>query len=120
MGEATMHTELKLSATDSPDLIWERREEARVHCCGERLLWKGERGKRSRKGWLNDVSASGVSFLIEQRRIPNAGESVEIRTGSRSVPTAYRVVRITPEGSDLALVACEREAEVMPVLYAAA
>ena len=79
-----------------------------MRCCGEPLAWKPEHGRRSRKGWLNDYSSQGVSFLIEQRRKPSEGETVEVRTDRRGEPIAFTVVRVTPEGSDLALVACER------------
>jgi len=98
----------QIEETATSNLIWERRDSARVHCCGERLLWKPEQGRRARKGWLNDVSRRGVSFLIELRRSPSAGETVEVRTDKRSEPITYTVVRVTPEGEDLALVACER------------
>jgi hypothetical protein len=106
----TTLTEMKLTVTDSPRLIWNRRSNDRVHCCGERLAWRSERSRRSRKGWLNDVSAEGVSFLIEQRRTPSEGETVEVRTDRRAEPISCRVVRITPQGLDLALVACRRAA----------
>ncbi|MCB9837891.1 MAG: PilZ domain-containing protein [Phycisphaeraceae bacterium] len=103
-----MHVELKLAESEQPRMIWERREHPRVNCCGERLRWKIESARRTRKGWLNDVSTNGMSFLIEQRRAPGAGETLEVRNGQRSEPLRFRVVRTAPEGSDLALVACER------------
>ncbi len=96
-------------SNETENLIWNRRVNERVRCCGERLLWKGENARRNRRGWLNDVSAQGVSFLIEQRRKPSEGETVEVRTDKHGDPMSYRVTRVTPEGMDLALVACERE-----------
>lgn len=115
----TTHTEMKMTVADSPKLIWNRRTNERVHCCGERLAWKSERSRRTRKGWLNDVSAEGVSFLIENSRAPSEGETVEVRTDRRGEPLSCRVVRITPEGSDLALVACERIPVAHPLAAAA-
>ena len=98
-----------MHGSKEPDnLIWNRRTDDRAPCCGERLVWKLERSRRSRRGWLNDVSSHGVSFLIEQRRTPREGETVEVRTDRRSEPISCKVVRVTLAGSDLALVACER------------
>ncbi len=107
-GDGAMHIDSMIEETATSNLIWERRHDTRVHCCGERVAWKSERSRRSRKGWLNDVSRLGVSFLIESRRSPSEGETLELRTDKRSEPIAYRVVRVTPEGEDLALVGCER------------
>lgn len=97
----------------------ERRVSFRVHCCGERLAWKPEQTRRSRKGWLNDVSPEGVSFLIEQRRAPNAGDTVEVRTDPQRQPMRCTVVRITQEGDDLALVACALAPTESPMAMAA-
>ena len=107
-------------SNESEQLIWDRRGSERVRCCGERLLWKGENARRNRRGWLNDVSAQGVSFLIEQRRKPNEGETVEVRTDKYGDPMSCRVTRVTTEGADLALVACERAPSVTPMLAQAA
>jgi len=114
-GDRQMH-----GSNESEQLIWNRRGSERVRCCGERLLWKGENARRNRRGWLNDVSAQGVSFLIEQRRKPVEGETVEVRTDKHGDPMSYRVIRVTPEGVDLALVACERSSSAAPALAQAA
>lgn len=107
-------------SNEANSIIFDRRTTERVRCCGERLVWKTERSRRSRKGWLNDISKLGVSFLIEQRRSPSEGESLEVRTDRRGEPMLFTVKRITPEGADLALVACEREQMETPVLGVAA
>jgi|GEM_PF-6795111 len=107
-------------SNERDNLIWNRRSHDRVHCCGERVSWKSDRSRKNRRGWLNDVSTQGVSFLIEQRREPTEGDAVEIRTDRRSEPIVCKVVRVTPEGVDLALVACEREPVEAPALSRAA
>jgi hypothetical protein len=95
-------------SNEDNSMILDRRADERVRCCGERMVWKREQSRRNRKGWLNDVSVRGVSFLIDQRRQPCAGEMVEVRTDRHSDPLSFTVKRVTPEGEDLALVACER------------
>lgn len=107
-------------SSEANTMILERRANDRVRCCGERLVWKRERSRRNMKGWLNDISLKGVSFLIEQRRTPSEGETVEVRTDRRSEPMSFTVMRVSPEGADLALVACEREPVSTPALNKAA
>ncbi len=107
-------------SNEAEQLIWNRRGSERVRCCGERLMWKSENARRNRRGWLNDVSEKGVSFLIEQRRKPNEGETVEVRTDKHGDPMSCRVIRVTTEGADLALVACERSPAVVAMLAQAA
>jgi hypothetical protein len=96
-------------SNEANNMILDRRANERVRCCGERLMWKSEQSRRNRKGWLNDISTQGVSFLIDQRRTPSEGESLEVRTDKRGEPMIFTVKRVTPEGDDLALVACVRE-----------
>lgn len=105
-------------SNEAEQLTLERRACERVRCCGERLLWKGETTRRSRRGWLNDVSPEGVSFLIEQRRKLSEGETVEVRTDKHGDPMSCKVVRVTRESPELMLVACVREA-VEPLAMAA-
>lgn len=100
--------ELKLHEDCAPESIWNRRTSMRVPCCGERLEWKPEGRRRARRGWLNDVSDGGVSFLTEQKRTPCAGQTVEVSTDRNGEPMLCEVVRVIPEGEDLALVACRR------------
>jgi len=90
--------------------FWDRRESLRARCCGERLRWRAEGARRAQRGWLNDVSISGLSFLIERDREPHAGEIVEVITDPRADAIECTVIRVTGEGSDLSLVACERAA----------
>jgi len=105
-------------------IAWNRRNEGRINGCGERLCWRPIDGRRRRRGWLNDLSTNGVSFLAETSRSPQEGQAIEIASDARHPGDVYDVVRVTAEDdAALVLVACHRRAEPVrlaePDVYAA-
>jgi hypothetical protein len=88
---------------------WNRRAEARHYCFGHRLAWRKDAGEyRRRKGWMNDVSPSGMSFLVEAGRQPHVGDAIEV-SQPESGGRLYHVVRVHPLEGKLALIGCRRD-----------
>lgn len=92
--------------------IKNRRQETRFAQHGQRLNWRkiGPRHRR-RKGWFHDISATGMSFLVEQNRQPQVGDPLQVSTTDTPAnnATSYRVVRINPIEGNLALIGCQRD-----------
>ena len=58
---------------------------------------------------MNDISPSGLSFLVESPRTPQVGESVEVRVNALGGPALWRVVRLQRMEGELTLVGCRRD-----------
>lgn len=61
-----------------------------------------------RKGWLMDVSKSGLGIMVERERLPKLGESIDVRLKPASDPISYEVIRIQDGNSKIVVVGCER------------
>ena len=56
--------------------------------------WRLSRTGPWRRGWLVDVSVSGVSLSIPQGALPEAGQEIEVCFLRNRRPLPYRVVRV--------------------------
>ncbi|MCP4590459.1 MAG: hypothetical protein GY842_06935 [bacterium] len=86
----------------------DRRQETRDPRAG-RIMWRKRGNHAVFAGWLSDLSPSSVSFVASARIQPGAGEEIEVIDTDRS-RLVYRVARVAPYDSRLALIAC-RSAE---------
>jgi hypothetical protein len=87
----------------------DRRESARRPYIGPRMIyWKPiEFGHPKSRGWMNDVSASGMSFVTNVRNRPKVGDEVEVIHAADGDTLVCRVVRIQFLESALARVGCQ-------------
>lgn len=88
-----------------------RRRESRYYFdSGTPIAWRPDRpGRRRAKGWLNDVSDSGLSFLAAQQRRPKIGETVCVHDHRGGPPLLCRVVRLTGGPGEWVVVGCARD-----------
>jgi hypothetical protein len=56
--------------------------------------WRRSRTGPWQRGWLIDVSTSGVSLLVAQGVLPEVGQEIEVCFLRNSRPLPYRVVRV--------------------------
>jgi hypothetical protein len=66
-------------------------------------------------GVLFDISASGASFFISQRRnaVPHTGEEIVLRRDTAAAASQlYNVIRVEPLAHGYVLVGCSRAADV--------
>lgn len=87
-----------------------RRRETRFRTLtGQRMNWQGSNTLASfRKGWVLDVSQSGLGLMVEDDKLPQVGDEIRVKIKPASAPLAYEVVRIQNEKSRIAVVGCER------------
>lgn len=90
-------------------LHWNRRREARHHCDFKTITWFRNGTHRTRRGWLNDQSWSGLSFIVPAQARPSVGDEIELAAQTRGDRTACRVVRITPAEDHRTIVGCEKD-----------
>lgn len=87
-----------------------RRRETRYRTLtGQRMDWQRSTSTNSfRKGWVLDVSHSGLGLMMEDDKLPEIGDEIRVKIKPASPPLAYEVVRIQNEKSRIAVVGCER------------
>ena len=87
-----------------------RRKESRYRTLtGQRMSWTPAMSVgRQRKGWVLDVSKSGMALMIERESLPHLGDVIGIRIRASADPVSYEVVRIQPGHQKIVVVGCER------------
>ncbi len=89
---------------------WNRREEHRHDRFGRLMGWRLENSRRKRrKGWMSDVSPSGLSFLVGTPCRPKLGEDLEVHAEADGARGLYHVVRLRPLEGNLTLVGCRKD-----------
>lgn len=78
-----------------------------------RMGWRKRSSDVLHRGWLNDESDSGVSFVTGTAAQPSLGEKVEI-VGLDRLPRRHRVVRIAPCGDRACVIACRASTDERP------
>jgi hypothetical protein len=78
-----------------------------------RMGWRKRSSDVLHRGWLNDESDSGVSFVTGTAAQPSLGEEVEI-VGLDRLPRRHRVVRIAPCGDRGCVIACRARTDERP------
>jgi hypothetical protein len=88
---------------------WNRRNERRKVLFGKRVGWQESRINRGRRhGWLNDISRSGVSFLVATIHQPDLGDDVNLYFNANTARQRYQVIRLEPLSGNLTLVGCHK------------
>ncbi len=90
-------------------LHWNRRREARHDCDYKTISWIRSGARRIHRGWLNDQSWSGLSFVVPVEAGPSVGDEIELSAKSRGEKTPCKVVRITPVEENRSIVGCKKE-----------
>lgn len=87
-----------------------RRKESRYRTLtGQRMSWSRETAVGSnRKGWVLDVSRSGMALMIERQALPALGDVIGVQVRPTSDPVAYTVVRVQNGTQKIAVVGCEK------------
>lgn len=87
-----------------------RRRESRYRTLtGQRMSWTPPMSLgRQRKGWVLDVSKSGIALMLERDSMPRLGDVIDVRVQPTADPVAYEVVRIQHGQQRIAVVGCER------------
>lgn len=76
---------------------------------GKQIRWRlDDPGCRSRKGWLSNVSKSGIAFMVDGGRKPEIGDDVVISCGGTAMET-YHVVRIVEHERDIVTIAARHD-----------
>jgi hypothetical protein len=92
-----------------------RRQEPRYRGRCKRLIWRKTDADPA-PGVLFDISASGASFFVSQRRnnVPHTGEQIVLRRDTAAVAAnqIYQVRRVEPLGHGYVLVGCCRALDV--------
>ncbi len=85
-----------------------RRRESRYYAeRGALVAWRQDgRGARRRKGWLNEISDSGMSFLVNTPREPHRGEDLMVDRKRGGGFMLFHVVHTTALEGGLSLVGC--------------
>ena len=60
------------------------------------ISWRLRRTGQWQRGWLIDVSTSGVSLFVPQEALPETGQEIEVRFLHNKRPLPYSVVRVEP------------------------
>ncbi|MEM8739195.1 MAG: PilZ domain-containing protein [Planctomycetota bacterium] len=86
-----------------------RRENRYRSLTGQKMSWSrlGYVGPRQ-KGWVMDISKSGIGLMIEQDQLPEVGEVLGVRLRPASDPLSYEVVRVQSGDHRITVVGCER------------
>jgi len=83
-----------------------RRHEPRQSLPRAPVAWRRRGSTMWRRGWLNDISASGASLLVSTQGQPHAGQEIELRRRYSGEAVLCRVVRTQIREDDQGLVAC--------------
>jgi hypothetical protein len=76
---------------------------------GQQVAWSSAIGTAGRrKGWVLDVSRSGLGVMMESNQLPNLGEEIKVRLKGSSEPVSYEVVRVQDNRCRIATVGCAR------------
>lgn len=86
---------------------WNRRRENRRDCTGELIQWSRHEDEQVQRGWLNNQSSSGLSFMSEYGDLPRKGEAIDIESDNER-KVKWTVTRTRPLNQRLALIACAR------------
>lgn len=83
-----------------------RRTEPRYYVrSGEPLRWRLDApGGRRRKGWVDDVSKSGIALLTEGAR-PEVGQAIQVFSDQAWDGGLYKVTRVQPVDGRLVRIA---------------
>jgi hypothetical protein len=92
---------------DRRDLPDDRRRATRRPAAGK-VLWQGPMEAEEHVGWFCDRSRTGIAFVTSRGIEPFIGERLVIR-GPRGEARSCQVVRVTPYGGGLSLVATRRD-----------
>ena len=83
-----------------------RRHEPRQSLPRAPVAWRRRGSTMWRRGWLNDISASGASLLVSTQGQPNAGQEIDLLPKYSGQAVLCRVVRTRIREDDQGLVAC--------------
>ena len=83
-----------------------RRHEPRQYLPRAPVAWRRHGTTMWRRGWLNDISASGASLLVSTEGQPHAGQEIDLRRRYSGAALLCRVVRTQIREDDQGLVAC--------------
>lgn len=92
------------------DLNRNRRRESRYRTlAGQRMSWTPPMSVgRQRKGWVLDVSKSGMALMLERETLPRLGDVIDVSIDATADPVAYEIVRIQHGQQKIVVVGCER------------
>ena len=90
-------------------LYWNRRREQRHRCDFRSIKWIKQGNNNMSRGWLNDQSWSGLSFITASPHRPQIGEDIELSTKSHGDRTCCRVVRVEELEDDRAVIGCQKD-----------
>ena len=82
------------------------RHEPRQYLPRAPVAWRSHGTTMWRRGWLNDISASGASVLVSTQGQPHAGQEIDLRRRYSGEAVLCRVVRTQIREDDQGLVAC--------------
>ncbi len=87
-----------------------RRRETRYRTLtGQRMNWHpADTIGAYRKGWVLDISQSGLGMMVEDDKVPEIGDEILVKVQASADPLSYEVVRIDNESSRIAVIGCER------------
>ena len=83
-----------------------RRHEPRQYLPKAPVAWRRHGNTAWHRGWLNDISASGVSLLMSTQGQPQAGQEIDLRRRCNGEALLCRVVRTLIREDGRGLVAC--------------
>lgn len=92
------------------DLHSNRRRESRYRTLtGQPMSWTPPMSLgRQRKGWVLDVSKSGMALMLERETLPRLGDVIDVSIDPAAEPVAYEIVRIQHGQQKIAVVGCQR------------
>lgn len=87
-----------------------RRKESRYRTLtGQRMSWSGQMSVgASRKGWVLDVSRSGMAMMVERQALPALGDVIGVQVRPAADPVSYKVVRVQNGAQKIVVVGCEK------------
>jgi len=92
--------------TRSRSLENRRQEPRRQYLPKAPVAWRRHGSTMWRRGWLNDVSASGTSILVPAESQPHVGQEIDLRRRHSGEVVLCRTVRTQIYEDDQGLVAC--------------
>ena len=86
-----------------------RRKEGRHLCPYNGITWRREGEDKQSRGWLNDISNGGLSFVPDRKSRPRIGDDLELNINSQGEQLQCKVVRIERLEGNKLLVGCEKD-----------